>query len=333
MRPALLNETLQLRTHPDIFFAGQISGVEGYVESIATGLVAGLAAAGQLQRRDPRAFPARDGDRLAVPLHFARRSEAVSAGEHRLRSVSAARPATRKTGANARRRCAGVALGKAGRATWPCMSELATRHRGLSGRTAPPQRFAAYAAQLWSGPAGVHRILLAARYAAAARSASFDLLALREWLAHLYDREAEARHHPPQTGVAARVLPVPFAGTPDRARSGAAAAAAEDAEDAAGGAEHRSDECSGGCGTAAGIWSGRTRTRDRLLLEMLYGCGLRISEAVGLNLEDFDRDRALGARAGQGAEGAAGAVWTKAAAALGSVSAVGRRHRRDRACS
>lgn len=42
--PALLNATLQLRANPRIFFAGQISGVEGYVESIATGLVAGRLA-------------------------------------------------------------------------------------------------------------------------------------------------------------------------------------------------------------------------------------------------------------------------------------------------
>jgi methylenetetrahydrofolate--tRNA-(uracil-5-)-methyltransferase len=43
--PALLRATLQLRTEPRIFFAGQIAGVEGYVESIATGLVAGRNAA------------------------------------------------------------------------------------------------------------------------------------------------------------------------------------------------------------------------------------------------------------------------------------------------
>jgi len=43
--PALLASTLQLRASPNIFFAGQISGVEGYVESIATGLVAGRGAA------------------------------------------------------------------------------------------------------------------------------------------------------------------------------------------------------------------------------------------------------------------------------------------------
>lgn len=43
--PALLNSTLQLRSRPDVFFAGQISGVEGYVEAIATGLLAGMHAA------------------------------------------------------------------------------------------------------------------------------------------------------------------------------------------------------------------------------------------------------------------------------------------------
>lgn len=42
--PTLLQETLQMKTHPQVFFAGQICGVEGYVESIATGLVAGMHA-------------------------------------------------------------------------------------------------------------------------------------------------------------------------------------------------------------------------------------------------------------------------------------------------
>ena len=43
--PALLTATLQLRHNPRVFFAGQICGVEGYVESIATGLLAGMHAA------------------------------------------------------------------------------------------------------------------------------------------------------------------------------------------------------------------------------------------------------------------------------------------------
>jgi len=55
--PALLTSTLQLRTHPRVFFAGQISGVEGYVESIATGLVAGRHAAELASNAETRAFP------------------------------------------------------------------------------------------------------------------------------------------------------------------------------------------------------------------------------------------------------------------------------------
>ena len=40
--PNHLKETFQMKKYPKIFFAGQITGVEGYVESIASGLVAGL---------------------------------------------------------------------------------------------------------------------------------------------------------------------------------------------------------------------------------------------------------------------------------------------------
>jgi len=55
--PALLTNTLQLRAHPNIFFAGQICGVEGYVESIATGLIAGRHAAALATGEDLPAFP------------------------------------------------------------------------------------------------------------------------------------------------------------------------------------------------------------------------------------------------------------------------------------
>jgi methylenetetrahydrofolate--tRNA-(uracil-5-)-methyltransferase len=43
--PAVLTATWQTRTRPDLLFAGQVSGVEGYVESAASGLVAGRNAA------------------------------------------------------------------------------------------------------------------------------------------------------------------------------------------------------------------------------------------------------------------------------------------------
>jgi methylenetetrahydrofolate--tRNA-(uracil-5-)-methyltransferase len=43
--PAILSETLQMRREPRVLFAGQISGVEGYIEAMATGLMAGVHAA------------------------------------------------------------------------------------------------------------------------------------------------------------------------------------------------------------------------------------------------------------------------------------------------
>jgi methylenetetrahydrofolate--tRNA-(uracil-5-)-methyltransferase len=55
--PALLTPNLQLRHSPRIFFAGQISGVEGYVESMATGFIAGCQAAAFARGEPLTAFP------------------------------------------------------------------------------------------------------------------------------------------------------------------------------------------------------------------------------------------------------------------------------------
>ena len=55
--PRLLDETLAMREHPRLLFAGQISGVEGYVESIATGLVAGMNAAAWAAGEPVRPLP------------------------------------------------------------------------------------------------------------------------------------------------------------------------------------------------------------------------------------------------------------------------------------
>lgn len=55
--PVLLQPTLQLKARPDLFFAGQITGVEGYVESAAAGLVAGINAVRLVQGLNPVEFP------------------------------------------------------------------------------------------------------------------------------------------------------------------------------------------------------------------------------------------------------------------------------------
>jgi methylenetetrahydrofolate--tRNA-(uracil-5-)-methyltransferase len=55
--PTLLLETLQMKEHPRLLFAGQICGVEGYVESIAAGLMAGIHAAALATGVDPVAPP------------------------------------------------------------------------------------------------------------------------------------------------------------------------------------------------------------------------------------------------------------------------------------
>ena len=56
--PTVLQPDLQARSRPGLFFAGQISGVEGYTESAATGLFAGLNAARLAQGQETRTLPA-----------------------------------------------------------------------------------------------------------------------------------------------------------------------------------------------------------------------------------------------------------------------------------
>lgn len=60
--PGLLTENYRMRSLPKLYFAGQITGVEGYVESAASGLVAGLAAAASLQGLEEPCF----GKRTAI---------------------------------------------------------------------------------------------------------------------------------------------------------------------------------------------------------------------------------------------------------------------------
>jgi methylenetetrahydrofolate--tRNA-(uracil-5-)-methyltransferase len=55
--PTVLRETWQTRARPDLFFAGQVSGVEGYVESAASGLIAGRNAAAVALGEEPMAPP------------------------------------------------------------------------------------------------------------------------------------------------------------------------------------------------------------------------------------------------------------------------------------
>ncbi len=55
--PKALQATFEAKARPGLFFAGQMSGVEGYVESAASGLLAGISAAARARDEEPQAFP------------------------------------------------------------------------------------------------------------------------------------------------------------------------------------------------------------------------------------------------------------------------------------
>ena len=69
LSPLLLLPTLQLRERPDLFLAGQLSGVEGYVESAAMGLLAGINAA-RLATGRPLAVPPQETAHGALVRHL-----------------------------------------------------------------------------------------------------------------------------------------------------------------------------------------------------------------------------------------------------------------------
>ena len=56
--PKLLEPTYALKSNHDIFFAGQITGVEGYIESAASGIMAGINMARHLRNEEPLVLPA-----------------------------------------------------------------------------------------------------------------------------------------------------------------------------------------------------------------------------------------------------------------------------------
>jgi methylenetetrahydrofolate--tRNA-(uracil-5-)-methyltransferase len=55
--PTVLLPTLQTRTRPDLFFAGQLTGIEGYLGNIGSGLLAGINAANYITGKEPVVFP------------------------------------------------------------------------------------------------------------------------------------------------------------------------------------------------------------------------------------------------------------------------------------
>jgi methylenetetrahydrofolate--tRNA-(uracil-5-)-methyltransferase len=72
--PALLDETLRLKSAPTLLFAGQICGVEGYTESIATGMLVGIYAAALARGRKP--LPVPRATALGSLVHYITHAEA-----------------------------------------------------------------------------------------------------------------------------------------------------------------------------------------------------------------------------------------------------------------
>ncbi|GAA3323572.1 hypothetical protein GCM10020331_047980 [Ectobacillus funiculus] len=88
--PNLLLPTYQYKQREDLFFAGQMTGVEGYVESAASGLLAGVNAARMVKEQELISLPPETA--MGSMAHYITSTNAknISADECKLRTVPAA---------------------------------------------------------------------------------------------------------------------------------------------------------------------------------------------------------------------------------------------------
>ena len=83
--PKLLDTTYHLNQRPDIYFAGQITGVEGYIESASSGMVAGINAAISVLGKEKTVFSSRNSNRCIGGLCFRYISQKFPAYECKFR--------------------------------------------------------------------------------------------------------------------------------------------------------------------------------------------------------------------------------------------------------
>lgn len=74
--PTVLKQTMQLKNNGNIFFAGQITGVEGYVESSASGIVAGINCFQYLNDNEEIIFP--DTTVMGGLIHYITHADAAN---------------------------------------------------------------------------------------------------------------------------------------------------------------------------------------------------------------------------------------------------------------